>query len=107
MAAALAEPRLLKEAKTVTEVMKIFDQITADVEAAGHPKDDTFKVLRQGLGYCWSVAVAALPKEGKPVMEKWIASKNPDIQWIMKENLKKNRLIKMDAAWVKTCQAKL
>ena len=107
VAAALAEPRLLKDPKIVTDVIKIFDQITADVEAAGHPKDEAFKVLRQGLGYCWSVAIAALPKEGKPVMEKWIASKNPDVQWIMKENLKKNRLIKMDAAWVKTCQARL
>ena len=107
VAAALAEPRLLKDPKIVTDVIKILDQITADVESAGHPKDDTFKVLRQGLGYCWSVAVAALPKEGKPVMEKWIASKNPDIQWIMKENLKKNRLVKMDATWVKICQARL
>ena len=107
VAAALAEPRLLKDPKIVTDVIKIFDQITADVEAAGHPKDEAFKVLRQGLGYCWSVAIAALPKEGKPVMEKWIASKNLDVQWIMKENLKKNRLIKMDAAWVKTCQARL
>jgi hypothetical protein len=105
--AALAEPRLLKDPKIVTEVIKIFDQITSDVELAGHPKDDAFKVLRQGLGYCWSVAVAALPIEGKPVMEKWVASKNPDVQWIMKENLKKNRLIKMDATWVKTCQARL
>ena len=107
VAAALAEPRLLKDPKIVTDVIKIFDQITADVDLAGHPKDEAFKVLRQVLGYCWSVAVAALPKEGKLVMEKWIASKNLDVQWIMKENLKKNRLIKMDAAWVKTCQARL
>ena len=107
VAAALAEPRLLKDPKIVAEVMKIFNQITSDVELAGHPKDDAFKILRQGLGYCWSVAVAALPKEGMPVMEKWIASKNLDVQWIMKENLKKNRLIRMDAAWVKTCQARL
>ena len=106
-AAALAEPRLLKDPKIISEVLKMFDQITAEMELAGHPKDEAFKVLRQGLGYCWSVAVAALPKEGKTVMEKWIASQNTDIRWIMKENLKKKRLIKMDAAWVKTCQAKL
>jgi len=106
-AAALAEPRLLKDPKIISEVLKIFDQITAEMELAGHPKDDAFKVLRQGLGYCWSVAVASLPKEGKTAMEKWIASQNTNIRWVMKENLKKNRLIKMDAAWVKTCQAKL
>ena len=63
-------------------------------------KGDAFKTLRQGLGYCWSVAVAALPGEGKPLMEKWLASPDPDIRWIMRENLKKNRLVRMDAAWV-------
>jgi hypothetical protein len=56
-------------------------------------------VLRQGLGYCWSVAVAALPEEGKPLMEKWCADPDPDIRWIMRENLRKNRLVRMDPAW--------
>jgi hypothetical protein len=106
-AAALAEPRLLKEPKVVKEVLKILNQITEKVDSAGSLKDESFKVLRQGLGYCWSVAVAAQPKEGKTVMEKWLISKNPDIRWIMKENLKKNRLIKMDPVWVKSCQSKL
>jgi hypothetical protein len=106
-AAALAEPRLLKDPKIVWEVLQIFNQITTDVESARHQKDEGFKVLRQGLGYCWSVAVSAFPEEGKLAMEKWLTSNNPDVLWIMKENLKKNRLIKMDAVWVKACQAKL
>ncbi len=106
-AAALAEPRLLKEPKIVKEVLPIFDRITAGIESAGHPNEDSFKVLRQGLGYCWSVAVAALPEDGKTAMEKWLVSDNPDVRWIMKENLKKNRLIKMDPAWVKACLAKM
>ena len=46
------------------------------------------------------MAVAALPDVGKPLMEKWLGSDDPDIRWIMRENLKKNRLAKMDAAWV-------
>ena len=41
------------------------------------------------------------------MMEKWLSSGNKDIRWIMKENLKKNRLLKMDAKWVKTCNRKL
>jgi len=41
------------------------------------------------------------------MMEKWLDSQNKDIRWMMKENLKKNRLIKMDADWVKTCNMKL
>ena len=59
------------------------------------------------MGYCWSVAVAALPDVGKPLMEKWLNSGDKDIIWMMKENLKKNRLIKMDADWVKECVKKL
>jgi hypothetical protein len=33
-------------------------------------------------------------------MERWLASKDRDIAWIMRENLKKNRLARMDASWV-------
>jgi hypothetical protein len=56
------------------------------------------------MAYCWSVVVAALPGKGKLMMEKWLASEDKDIRWIMKENLKKNRLSKMDADWVKACK---
>jgi hypothetical protein len=52
------------------------------------------------LSYCWSVAVAALPEAGKPAMEKWLASEDPDICRIMRENLKKDRLARLDRAWV-------
>ena len=32
-------------------------------------------------------------------MEKWLVHPDKDVRWIMKENLKKNRLPRMDAAW--------
>jgi hypothetical protein len=53
------------------------------------------------------VAVIALPSEGKELMGKWAADSDGDIRWIMKENLKKNRLVRMDADWVKQWQGKL
>jgi hypothetical protein len=106
-AAALAEPRLLKEPKDIEQVLQILDKITASMESVGSSVDEAFKVLRQGMGYCWSVVVAALPQPGKPMMEKWLDSPSKDIRWVMKENLKKNRLVRMDANWVKTCEAKL
>ena len=102
-AATLAEPRLLDQPKHVRQVLQILDTITASMEATDETKDESFKVLRQGMGYCWSVAVAALPEAGKPMMETWLNSQNKDIRWVMKENLKKNRLVKMDARWVKQC----
>ena len=106
-AAALAEPRLLKQPKHAKQVLQILDKITASMETDAKSKDDSFKVFRQGMGYCWSVAVAALPGEGKPMMEHWLDSEDKDIRWVMKENLKKNRLVKMDAAWVNKCSKEL
>jgi hypothetical protein len=99
-AAALCEPRLLRNERHARRVLAILHAITASLSAAQDRKSDDFKTLRQGLGYCWSVAVAALPPEGKPLMEKWCASADADVRWIMRENLKKNRLARMDAAWV-------
>jgi len=106
-AAALAEPRLLKQPKHVKQVLSIFDEITATMENTNQVKDESFKVLRQGMAYCWSVVVAALPEAGKPRLEKWLNSQDKDIRWMVKENLKKNRLTKMDADWVKVCNLKL
>jgi len=106
-AAALAEPRLLKEPRHVKQVLQILDKITACTESTDNPKDEAFKVLRQAMGYCWSVSVAALPEKGKPMLEKWLNSQSKDVRWMMKENLKKNRLIRMDANWVKACNKRL
>jgi hypothetical protein len=99
-AAALCEPRLLKQPEHAAVVLRILDEITAPIPRATDRKSDAFKTLRQGLGYCWSVAVAALPETGKPLMEKWLVEPDPDVRWIMRENLKKNRLVRIDAAWV-------
>jgi hypothetical protein len=106
-AAALAEPRLLKDAKAARAALKILDRITLDMAAAAGPREAAFKVLRQSIGYCWSVAVAALPEDGKAAMEKWLASSNADVRWVMKENLKKNRLVRMDRRWVERWMEKL
>jgi hypothetical protein len=102
-AATLAEPRLLKNPKHAKKVLQLLNEITKSMEKADSSKDESFKVLRQGMAYCWSVAVAALPETVKPMMEKWLDSEDKDILWIMKENLKKNRFRKMDAAWVQDC----
>ena len=68
---------------------------------------EDFKAFRKGLGYCWSVAVAALPREGMGMMERWFATEDRDVLWIMKQNLRKKRLERMDAAWVRDWQTQL
>ena len=106
-AAAICEPRLLHNAEQAARVLTILNDITASIAKVDDRKSDAFIALRKGLAYCWSVAVAALPDEGKRNMEPWFSSQDKDVIWIMKENLKKNRLARMDAAWVKEWQAKL
>jgi hypothetical protein len=104
-AAALCEPKLLGRAQHAREVLDILDTITAAAERSTSRRGDDFLALRKGLGYCWSVAVAALPEEGKKAMEKWLASPDKDIQWIMRENLKKKRLVRVDPQWVEKWRA--
>jgi hypothetical protein len=99
-AAALAEPVLLHKEKEAMEALQILDRITACMENSIEGKNEGFKVLQQGMGYCWSVVTAAAPEQGKRLMEKWLACPDRVIQRIMQENLKKNRLVRMDSAWV-------
>jgi HEAT repeat protein len=106
-AAALCEPRLLRNAKDAERVLHILDRITGSLLAIHDCKSEDFRVLRQALGYCWSVAAAALPVEGKALMERWFVSDDQDIRWIMRENLKKNRLARMDAVWVEEWRSRL
>jgi len=99
-AAALCEPRLLRRREHAERVLHLLDQITASLLGIQNRKTDDFRTLRQGLGYCWSVATAACPDKGKETLEKWLSSSDPDVRWIMRQNLSKNRLLRMDPAWV-------
>jgi hypothetical protein len=54
---------------------------------------------KKGLAYCWSVAIVAFPDEGKERFEKLLADEDKNIGWIIKENLKKERLKRMDPEW--------
>jgi len=105
--AAICEPRLLGQAKHARAVLQIVDSITASIERADNRRSEDFLTLRKGLGYCWSVAVVALPVEGKALMEKWLVKSDKDVQWIMKENLKKARLARMDADWVREWRGRI
>jgi hypothetical protein len=106
-AAGLCEPRLLGQPKHARAVLQLLDEITASIERVDNRHSEGFIALRKGLGYCWSVAAVALPVEGKVLMEKWLDTADKDVQWIMKENLKKARLARMDAEWVKKMNTKV
>jgi hypothetical protein len=96
----MASLRLLKSTEFCQQVLNILDEITTDIAATSGNKSDDFRVLRQALGYGWSVAIVSASELGKVLFEKWVKSSHKDIQWIVNENLKKNRLMRLDPQWV-------
>lgn len=96
----LCEPKLIKDGQICVRILNLLDRITGSILNEDNRKKQGFQVLKKSLGYCWSVLVASCPELGKPQMEKWMKEDNPDIRWIMKQNLKKKRLERIDAEWV-------
>lgn len=101
--AALCEPRLLKDDHTTGALLDLLDRVTAGIENSRQRRADDFQALRKTLGYGWSVAVAASPAAGKPRLERWIASPDRDVRWVVRENFKKNRLLRLDPDWARAC----
>jgi hypothetical protein len=105
--AALCEPRLLASDEVSSSVLDILEDITLSITNSEDTKSKAFEVLKKGLAYCWSVAVVACPEKGKKLFEKWVGSKDKNVIWVVKQNLKKKRLLKMDKEWVSSQQQKL
>lgn len=105
-AAALCEPKLLCNKEQVFKVLEILDGITKSIINIENRKDEGFVALRKGMAYCWSVAIVYNSEQGKKQFEKWIGFQDKDINWIIRENLKKDRLKRLDEAWVHQCMAK-
>jgi len=93
IAAGLAHPPIL-DSEMAGFSLDIARRILAAVSRAEKKarRDDSFRVLRQGMGYALSVFVAKSPAEGFTVMRKSAAVRDADVAWIIKENLKKKRL---------------
>jgi HEAT repeat len=94
------EPALLRDERDVREVLAILDIVTEALSRSPDRRSEGFRALRKGLAYCWSVAVAAAPDAGRPAMERWMGSENPDVRWVMTQNLTKRRLQAAGADWV-------
>ena len=93
VAAGVAEPALLKDEKTAKSALKLHKQILSKIVGTRERKSIEFKKLKQGLGYSLSVVVRAVPREGFEYMRQLAEQQDSDILWIVKENLKKNRLL--------------
>ena len=103
--AALCESRLLRERTTVSATLAILDRLTASVRDADAGRADDLRILRQALGYGWSVVVAADVTIGLPGFERWLAEPNLDVRWIVRQNLAKARLARVAPDWVERARA--
>ena len=96
-AAGICEPRLLRtdEARhcALTACAQMTESLVALSDAERRATD--VRVLRQALGYCWSVAIAADPGAGLPLFTALTDSHDRDVRWIVKENSKKARLARL------------
>lgn len=106
VAAAVAEPRLLKDAALARAALALHKMILGRLAARGADKSGAFRALRQGLGYSLSVVVAVLPAEGWTYLRELASTENEEIRWIVRENLKKTRLVRsypVEVRDVKAC----
>lgn len=95
--AGVCEPRLLRTPEATRVALDACERATTSVAALppGARHDAPVRTLRQGLGYCWSVAVAADPGNGLARFAALSASTDPDVAWIVRENRRRTRLARL------------
>jgi len=104
--AAVAEPRLLAAKSSALSALRILDRATRNLAKGGPGSRADQVVLRQALGYAWSVVIAAAP-EGKAAFRAWSESANDDVLWVVRENLGKARLKRLDPKWCAAMEKRL
>lgn len=93
--AAVCEPPILRPSALLRAAALDTCQAATDLlraVPADRRRDDDVRTLRQGLAYCWSVAVAADPEAGLPRFLALAADPDPDIAWVDRQNRSKRRL---------------
>jgi len=104
--AALAEPDLIADPHAAAAALDLIRAVTAAYLAGPRPRrSEDLRVLRQALGYCWSVILAARPTGGQEefvalVDEALAPPGDPDLLWIVRQNLSRKRLERLDPQWV-------
>jgi hypothetical protein len=91
--AGACEPRLLRRPAIARRALGLVETVTASLLAEPDRRAEGVRVLRQALGYCWSVAIAAAPDEGLTAFARLEGLDDPDAAWIVRENRKKKRLL--------------
>lgn len=94
--AAVCEPRLLSDPLTAVAALDACARATELLVTlpVSRRRSADARTLRQGLGYCWSVAVVGSPDVGVPRFLALDAA-DPDVAWVIKSNRSKQRLARL------------
>ncbi len=93
VAAGVADPPLLQDGAFALGALQIHKIIFLRFMEEENRPSEAFRVLRKGLAFSLSVVVSAISEAGFSYMKSLIVEDDPDIHWVLKQNLKKNRLL--------------
>ncbi len=94
--AAIAEPAFMNDAvlkEAALDIQRVIVRRFHAIPQSERKREDV-RALRQATGYTLSVITAALPEQGFALMRECASWDDADINWILRENLKKKRLAK-------------
>jgi hypothetical protein len=94
VAEAISDPRLLTDETNAVAALALHralidTYVLLPLTYRGHPD---CRPLRKTLAYSLSIAVAAQPQEGFKTVQRWAARADPDLNWILIQNLTEPRL---------------
>lgn len=94
--AAICEPRLLRTPESAAVAITVCQRTTVHLQRmpSANRRTPAVRALRQALGYCWSVAVAADPARGLPAFAS-LDTHDADVEWIVHQNSRKKRLARL------------
>lgn len=107
VAAGIAEPRLMNKIEIARDALELHKAILDKVARVADRRDPNYIILVKGLCYTLSVVITGIEKEGFTYLEDLLATGHPVIQKIVRENLKKERLFRLNAEIVANHQQKL
>jgi hypothetical protein len=91
-ATGIAEPDLLAEPTLAEAALRLHRKILIRVYMAGERETEAFLALRKALGYTLGRIVAALPGIGFEYLRQLATLDDPDVRWIVLENLEGDAL---------------
>ena len=107
VAAGVADPPLLADPVLAVAALHLHEAVLGRFVTAPDRKDAGWRVLRQGLGYTLSVAVAAAPEAGFELLRRLALVPDRDLARVLRSNLGKNRLARDHARQVETVRVLL